>query len=86
MNKENSKIVDSRLASIEGHIKGIRKMVEEGKECTDILLQISAIESSIKKVGKLILKNHLEHCVIDAIKNDDESLIKELSILLEKYI
>jgi len=56
-----------RLKRIEGQIKGIQRMVEERKYCVDILLQISAICGALRKVGHIILKNHIETCVTEAM-------------------
>jgi DNA-binding FrmR family transcriptional regulator len=56
--------VISRLNKIEGHVRGIKKMTEEGQECEDILIQISAVQSALKKVGQILLNDHLEHCII----------------------
>lgn len=57
-----------RLRTIKGHIDGIEKMVEEGKTCDEILLQIAAIKSSIEKVGYSILENHAKECLVDIEK------------------
>ena len=57
--------VSNRLSKIEGHVRGIKKMVDEGKECEDLLLQISAVQAALSKVGKIILNDHLEHCIIN---------------------
>ena len=56
MDKDNAKNIDNRLATIEGHIRGVRQMVADGKDCSDVLLQLSAIESSVQKLSKAILK------------------------------
>lgn len=76
---------DLRLASIEGHIKGIRQMVKDEKDCADIILQLSAVEAAIQKAAKLLLKSHIEHCVKDSIKSGDLSAIDKLEEVLDKY-
>lgn len=70
MDEETSKIVN-RLKSIEGHVRGIEKMVEEGAYCIDIVNQISAIQAALQKVNTLILDRHLHTCVTTAIRGDD---------------
>lgn len=67
------KKADVRLARIEGQVKGIRNMVESGRYCVDILLQLSAVISALKKVEDLVMENHLNTCVVDAFQSDDES-------------
>lgn len=79
------KDLDTRLASIEGHIRGIRQMVKDEKDCSDILLQLSAVEAAIKKASKELLKNHIEHCVKNGIAQGDMSVIDRLEEVLDKY-
>ncbi len=86
MNSMCSKEIKNRLASIEGHIKGVRLMVEEDKPCEDILLQLSAVESAINRAGKLLLKNHLEHCVREGVANGDYGVLERFSNILDKYV
>lgn len=85
MYKENAKNIDNRLATIEGHIRGVRQMVADGKDCSDVLLQLSAIESSVQKLSKAILKNHIEHCVKDSVTNGDLTALDRLNEVLDKY-
>jgi DNA-binding FrmR family transcriptional regulator len=60
----------NRLKTIKGHISGIEKMVEEGKTCEEILLQIAAVRSSIEKTGYLILEEHSVDCLFQEIRDD----------------
>jgi CsoR family transcriptional regulator, copper-sensing transcriptional repressor len=57
--------VSNRLSKIEGHVRGIKKMLDGGKECEDLLLQISAVQAALSKVSKIILNDHLEQCIIN---------------------
>jgi CsoR family transcriptional regulator, copper-sensing transcriptional repressor len=72
----------NRLKSIEGHIRGIQRMVEEDQYCVDILNQTSAISKALEKVDVMILENHLQTCVTTAIRSEDprerERVIREL--------
>lgn len=65
--------VAARLRRIEGQIGGIRKMIEDDRYCIDILTQTSAVVSALRGVEDLVMQNHLNTCVVDAIKSDDES-------------
>lgn len=70
MNEETSKIIN-RLKSIEGHVRGVEKMVEEGAYCIDIVKQIEAVQAALQKVSALVLDRHLHTCVTTAIRGDD---------------
>ncbi|MGB8259220.1 MAG: metal-sensitive transcriptional regulator, partial [Terracidiphilus sp.] len=60
-----------RLRRIEGQVRGLHKMVEEGRYCADILAQVASAEQALGGVGKLLLKNHLKHCVAHAVVSGD---------------
>ena len=68
-----------RLNYIEGHLKGIRKMIEDDKYCVDVLRQTYAVRKAIEKLEALILENHLQSCVPEGIKSgNDQAIIAEL--------
>lgn len=83
-NEEARKSVLNRLKTIKGHIAGIEKMVEDGKCCDDILLQIAAIKSSVHKVGLMIMEENMMECLTKdqegnpVDRNQLESLMKSL--------
>jgi len=76
-----------RLKTIEGHLKGIIRMVEEDAYCIDVIRQIQAVDAALSKVSAQILESHLNSCVINAIKGDDQSererVLKEISEVFE---
>ncbi len=78
-----------RLARVEGQIRGIRRMVEEGEYCIDIVTQVQAAQSALGAVGLRVLRNHIEHCVTDAVRSgsEDEAQAKtdELMAVMERY-
>ena len=80
------KSIDNRLAAIEGHVRAVRQMLTEDKECEEILLQISAIEGSLSKLGKIILKEHLNHCVKEGIERGDDDILTRFNTVLDKYL
>ena len=67
----------TRLNRISGQLNGVKKMIDEERYCSDILIQIAAIESALKEVGFIILKDHMLTCVSDDIKNNDFSSLEE---------
>lgn len=78
-------LVLKRLATIEGHIRGVEKMVEQGAYCVDVIRQIHAIQSALSKVSAMVLEDHLNSCVITAIRGEDpkerEKVLDEISEL-----
>lgn len=72
-----------RLKTIEGHLKGVIRMVEQDTYCIDVIRQIQAVEAALDKVSTQILGNHLNSCVITAIQGDDakerERVLKEIT-------
>ena len=81
MNEQTTNIVN-RLKSIEGHVRGVTKMVEDDAYCIDIVNQIQAIQAALQKVNTLVLDRHLHTCVTTAIRGDDpderERVISEI--------
>lgn len=77
--------VTKRLAKIEGHVRGIKQMAETGKPCSDILLQIAAVQAALRKVSHAVLSDHLDHCVRDASPDVSEALLRELKEALGHY-
>ena len=72
-----------RLNYIDGHLAGVRRMIEEGKYCPDILKQSFAVRRAIEKMEAIILEGHLHTCVIDGVKNGrEEQMVQEM---LELY-
>ncbi|KGX85759.1 metal-sensing transcriptional repressor [Pontibacillus litoralis] len=76
----------NRLKRIEGQVRGIQKMIDEDRYCVDILVQISAINAALKKVGFTLLEKHTNHCVADAIhKGNGEEAIDELMKVVQQF-
>ena len=82
--EEEKKKITKRLNIIEGQIKGIKQMVADDRYCADILIQISAINKSLKSLGNEIMKSHLNTCVVEDIKNNKLEVIDEVVSLFEK--
>jgi CsoR family transcriptional regulator, copper-sensing transcriptional repressor len=76
-----------RLTKAEGHIRGIIKMIDEEKECPDILIQIAAVKAALDKTGEVILEDHLEHCMVEAVKSGEiEPQLQDLKTALKKLL
>ena len=75
-----------RLQSVEGHVRGVQRMVEEDKYCIDIIKQIGAVQAALNKVGEIILDNHLHTCVTTAFRGDEPARRKAvISEILEVF-
>jgi DNA-binding FrmR family transcriptional regulator len=84
--KQTKKIVD-RLSRIEGHVHAVKDMVKSGKPCADILIQISAVRSAIDKVGRILLEDHIESCLLESVNEGDvEHQLAELKKALSRFI
>ena len=82
----NTKVVTDRLARAIGHLQKVKRMVEDGDDCSEVLVQLSAVRSAITNTGKLILKDHLEHCIVEAIRCGDMEMVHELSHAIDLLI
>jgi DNA-binding FrmR family transcriptional regulator len=79
--------IEARLSRIEGQVRGLRKMVDEDRYCIDVLTQVSAVRSALESVALLLLRDHTEHCVAEAIRGGDGSeKVRELSEAVERLV
>lgn len=61
-----------------GHMEAVRTMIEDGRDCSEVLIQIAAVRSAINNIGKIILEDHINHCVVDAVETGDTQVLKDL--------
>ncbi len=83
---QNTKAVLDRLAKATGHLEKVRSMVADGVDCSEVLIQLAAVKSAINNTGKIILKDHIEHCLVDAIECGDTSTLTELQKAIDQFI
>ncbi len=84
---EHRQQVINRLARIEGHIRAIKRMVEEDKPCPDVLMQIAAVRSALNGAGRVILEDHLQSCMVEAVEKDDyQQALRDLKKSLDRFI
>lgn len=84
--EEHTKKVLNRMSRIIGHMESTKRMVEDGRDCSEVLIQLSAIESAVKSVSRVILKEHMSTCIVDAVKKDDLESLEELNRAIDKFI
>ena len=82
----NTKAVLNRLSRAIGHLESIKRMVEDGRDCSEVLIQLSAGKSAINNTGKVILKDHIEHCMVDAVESGDHKAIEELTEAIDRFM
>lgn len=83
---EHTKAVLNRLSRAIGHLESIKKMVENGRDCSEVLIQLSAVKAAINNTGKVILQDHIQHCLVDAIESGDRKEIEELNKAIDRFI
>ena len=83
---QNTKAVLARLSRASGHLNSVKRMVEDGKDCSEVLIQLSAVIAALNNTGKIILKDHLEHCIVDAVESGDNKAIDNLNKAIDSFI
>ena len=83
---ENQRAVINRLARAVGHLEKVKRMVEEGYDCSEVLIQLAAVRSALDNTGKVILKDHMRHCMVDAVAAGDTEAIEDLCEAVDKYM
>ena len=83
---ENQKAVINRLSRAIGHLEKVKRMVEEGYDCSEVLVQLAAVRSALDNTGKVILKDHMRHCMVDAVAAGDQEAIEDLIQAIDKLV
>ncbi|MCI5516836.1 MAG: metal-sensing transcriptional repressor [Roseburia sp.] len=83
---ENTKAVLNRMNRAIGHMESIKTMIESGRDCSEVLIQIAAVRSAINNIGKVILEDHINHCIVDAVETGDDQALKDLNEAINKFI
>lgn len=80
------KAIINRLAKAIGHLEAVKGMVENGRDCSEVLVQLAAVKSALNNTGKLILKEHISHCIVHAIEQGDNRAIEDLNRAIDQFI
>ncbi len=83
---EHTQAVTNRLARAIGHLEAVRKMVADGRDCSEVLIQLAAVRSALASTSRIILKDHMEHCIVDAIEAHDQSAMEELERAIDRLL
>ena len=84
--QEEKKAVMNRLSKAIGHLESVKRMVERDEDCSEVLIQLAAVRSAIHNTGKLVLKNHINHCIVEAVEEHDQEAIDLLNQAIEKFV
>jgi len=85
-NHQNTKMVLNRLSRASGHLEAVKRMVEDGKDCSEVLIQLSAVIAALNNTGKVILADHIANCIVDAVESGDKTAIDNLNIAIGRFI
>lgn len=86
---KDKELLEKRLKRIEGQVRGVQRMVDEEAYCVDVLTQIASVVSALEKVGTILLKDHVEHCVRESIEKggmEADEKIEELTTAVERFL
>ena len=83
---EHTQDVTNRISRAVGHLESVKKMVESGRDCSEVLVQLAAVRGALASVSRIILKDHIEHCIVDAVEDGDQSALDALSDAIDKII
>ncbi len=84
--EEEKKAVLNRLSRAIGHMEAIKRMVERDADCSDVLIQLAAVRSAINNTGKTVLKNHMNHCVVEAVEENDMEVLQRLNEAIDRFM
>ena len=84
--EEEKRAVINRLSRAIGHLESVRRMVERDEDCSDVLIQLAAVRNAISNTGKVIMKSHISHCIVDAIEEDDMEAVEALNRAIDRFI
>ena len=83
---EDTKRIVNRIARAAGHLNAIGQMVEEGRDCADVLIQLAAVRSAVNNIGKLIINDHMAHCIADAVEHGDQKALQQFTDAMNVYL
>lgn len=82
----NTKAVLNRLSRAIGHLESVRQMVEDGRDCSEVLVQLAAVRAAINGTARVIMKDHIDHCIVHAVEEGDRKAIEDLEQAIDQFI
>ena len=83
---EHKKAMLNRMSRIIGHMESVKKMIENDRDCTDVLIQLSAVSSALQGVSRAVLKEHMSTCIVEAVQQDDMDALEELKSAIDTFM
>ena len=83
---EHDRRIINRLSRAIGHLEKVRDMVEKGEDCSQVLIQLAAVRSALGSTGKVILEEHISHCIVHAVESGDMHEVEELNKAISQFI
>ena len=83
---ENKKMVANRLARAIGHLEKVKRMVEDDVDCAEVLVQLAAVRGALTNAAKVILQDHIQHCIVDAVEEGDDTAVLDLCDAIDKFM
>ena len=84
--EESQRRIVNRLSRAIGHLEAVKNMVINDEDCSDVLIQLSAVKSAINNTGKIILKEYINHCVVEAVEHNDMETLRKLEQAIDTFI
>ena len=82
----NKQAVLNRMARVIGHMEAVKRMVEDDRDCSEVLVQIAAVRAAVNSVGKIILQDHINHCIVHAVESGDQKMLDDLTSAIEQFV
>jgi len=83
---EEMKKIVNRISRSIGHLESVKRMLENGEDCSDVLLQIAAVKGELNSTGKLLLQEHIEHCIVEAVEEGDSEAIDKMNKAIDRFM
>lgn len=82
----NKKAVLNRLARVMGHLDSVRHMIEDDRDCSEVLVQLAAVRSALNNTGKVILQDHISECIVEAVRSGDQGKLDALNQAIAQFV
>ena len=83
---ENTQAVINRLSRAIGHLTSVKTMVKQGRDCSEVLIQLAAVRAAINRTCDIILQDHIDHCIVEAVEEGDSQALEDLNQAIDKFI
>lgn len=83
---KNKKAMHDRLAKAKGHLESVIRMIDDDRDCAEVLVQLSAVRSALNNAGKVLLQDHISECITEAVANGDDQKLVDLNKAIEQFM